>query len=141
MDPRFRTLLAWGWLVGYTALVFHLAVRPLPRLPELFGQFDKSLHALEYALLFWAASAAFLRSPLGAGAAYAALAYAVFVGALTEILQASVPGRSADAFDCVADFSGAGVALGVLWCWRHRLPAALFGKPALRKAPPKEVAG
>ena len=93
VDPRLRALLAWGWLVCYTALVFHLAVRPLPRLPELFGQFDKSLHALEYALLFWAASAAFLRSPLGAGAAYAALAYAVFVGALTEILQASVPGR------------------------------------------------
>jgi hypothetical protein len=45
----------------------------------------------------------------------------VFLGALTEWLQAYVPGRIMSAADLVADSAGALLGLGVGWLWARQL--------------------
>lgn len=48
----------------------------------------------------------------------------VVLGALTELMQAYVPGRSMSAADWVADSAGALLGLGVGWLWGRQ-----FNKP------------
>jgi VanZ family protein len=45
----------------------------------------------------------------------------VVLGALTEWLQAYVPGRSMSAADWVADSAGALLGLGLGWLWARQL--------------------
>jgi hypothetical protein len=48
----------------------------------------------------------------------------VILGALTEWLQAYVPGRSMSAADWLADSAGALLGLGLGWLWTRRLSKA-----------------
>jgi VanZ family protein len=92
-----------------------------PRVPDLLGGVsDKQMHAVAYAGLSTLACRA------AAGGALAAVSPAMAVtgwavatgyGALDEVHQAFVPGRSAEASDLVADASGAAVAAIGLWAW------------------------
>ena len=121
-------MLVWPFFISYTFLVFFLAVQPGRNISPFFSQHDKLLHALEYAFLFGAATAAFYRSFIGRrfAAAHAAMVYCLAIATATELLQLAVPTREASFLDFVADASGAGAAMGVLWCWKHKLPGGLF---------------
>jgi VanZ family protein len=109
-------------------VIFALSAQsnPLPFLPRRIFEFDKVLHAIEYAGLVALVTVG-LDRVTGAGLRGAA-ALAVVVGAcygLTdELHQALVPGRSADVHDWLADAAGAGVgailAVVALRWWRSR---------------------
>lgn len=120
-----------AWLVpalAYAGVIFALSAQanPLPFLPRRIFEFDKVLHAIEYAGLAALVTVG-LDRVTGAGLRSAA-ALAVVIGAgygLTdELHQALVPGRSADVHDWLADATGAGLgailAVVALRWWRSR---------------------
>ena len=84
---------------------------------------DKVVHTGIYALLgaLWQIGRSRPDRPLGQPRA--AWALATGFGALDEVHQSYVPGRSADPWDLLADAVGAlaGVALVRLWQTRHRI--------------------
>ncbi len=89
---------------------------------------DKAIHALEYAILGYLCAQAALRSwpdraPLRATLVGALVALAF--GLSDELHQAFVPGRSADAWDLLAD--GVGAMIGALV--RHARNGALSRRP------------
>lgn len=112
-----RWFLAWipFWL--YSFLIFQAAVLPPEKLPAILHRFDdKFFHFTEYACLFFLTLNAFektkwngwRRSSLGL-----AVLYGLFWGLVTELAQRSVPGRSAEFKDWLADTAGilAGLAI------------------------------
>ena len=119
------------WLLpslAYAALIFALSSQsnPLPFLPPRIFEFDKVLHAVEYAglaaLVTWG-----LDHVTDAGLRWAALvavAVGSFYGLTDEVHQAFVPGRGADVFDWCADTAGSALgallALLALRWWRSR---------------------
>jgi VanZ family protein len=104
-SPSFLSL--WAPPLAYTALIFVLAVVPVGVPPKVVGGQDKVAHFLEYALLSALLLRA-LRGRFGAAASFAlSVLLAASLGALTEIVQAVVPGRSAEPWDGVANALGA----------------------------------
>jgi VanZ family protein len=110
--------LLWLWLPVAldAALIFFLS--SIPRLPSPPGPFsDKHFHFASYALLaallVRALASARLRNVTGRIAAGAILLAALY-GVTDEIHQMFVPGRSADAYDLLADTLGAVAAAGLL---------------------------
>lgn len=124
----FRGTFVWAAFTIYTGLVFWFAVQPGAKLHPFFGQHDKSLHALEFGVLFLLAVSAFYRSTLRSLRPLWrwAMSYALVVGVATELLQTAIPGRQASWLDLAADFSGAGLMMGILWSCRDRLPPETF---------------
>lgn len=95
------------------AVLFYLGARPIA--VGLFpGPFDKLAHLVLYfviATLLWIAFDG--RLPL------LTVALASFIGALDEWHQASLPGRSADFADLLADVVAAVLAVALLRWWRR----------------------
>ena len=117
MRPGVSTALEWvgAWLppVLYSGLIFYLSsLSVLPAvLPEIPG-LDKVQHAMEYAILSGLMTRAVERGGHGAAGAsvFAISIWWCAVYALSdEMHQAFVAGRSADAWDWVADVAGAAV--------------------------------
>jgi VanZ family protein len=111
--PR-RWLVRWGPVVLYTLLI--LAVSSIPRLnpPGAWVGSDKIAHGIEYAIL---GALVFRAVPVrGVGAFAAAFGIALGVGAIDELYQSTVPGRSTSLYDWLADGAGGliGAALGSL---------------------------
>ncbi len=113
--------LPWAAWVAVLVLFAFVALPEAPQPPAL--NVDKVRHAAAYALLGALAG----RAMVGAGrrsgtfAFVAAFFTVLAVGAGTEIIQAFVPGRSADVVDLASDLAG-GVfgALAYLWAFAGR---------------------
>jgi hypothetical protein len=113
--------------VLYVVGVFYAGTRPDgPEIPWDFGQRDKVLHAAAFggmSVLLWRAmqfrwpEARFGRKLILAGGISALL------GALLEVWQSFVPGRSMDFFDWVADVIGIALAAGAVFLLRGWLTA------------------
>ncbi len=115
-------IMPWLLLVGLCGLIFWQSSGPLPpETPSLPG-LDKLVHAAVYALLAWLAARAFATLPWKAHAGlipWAAALFAALYGLSDEAHQSFVPGRSADAWDLVADTVG---ALGGALLYHLRTP-------------------
>ena len=120
----YRFLGYWLPTLGYCALIFWLSSSSTPVLPPAFYGADKVLHAIEYAILgILLARSIFSSKPrLSKGALVILIvALATLYGISDEVHQALVPGRSASAWDVLAD--GVGALCGV-FCYMGRIPEA-----------------
>lgn len=110
-------LLLRFWLpaAAYVAMVLFVGSRPNLRPPLSFENADKVLHILEYfGLGLFLTRAARATWVAAVPAALLALCVGILVGTCDELQQAHVPGRSASAFDLMADTVGLGLAPFVL---------------------------
>jgi len=115
---RAALLLALGW----AGVLWYLSDQPGLDVPPLFPMQDKFMHLGAYAVL---GALTMASRPLDRpathrneyiGVSLVAGAY----GILDEFHQSFVPGRDADVFDVLADFSGVLIgAAAVLWLWRR----------------------
>jgi VanZ family protein len=114
-----KRLALWAPVVGYMALVFYAS--SFSELPALATRVsDKLEHALAYAglgVLLVRALSGGLRRPVAARAAVVAVALAALYGASDELHQHFVPHRTMDAYDLLADTTGAAAAAGALYAW------------------------
>jgi VanZ family protein len=120
----------WLLLVGLCGLIFWQSSGPLPLDTPSPPGLDKIAHAAVYALLAWLAARAFATLPLKRPAGWVPWAAAVFAtlyGLSDEVHQSFVPGRSADAWDLLADAAGA--AIGALY-YRRSNPSRSGGSNA-----------
>jgi VanZ family protein len=121
-----------GWLrywlpvVAYAGLIFYLSSQSRPSPPTLWllaHLGDKTLHAIEYAILGILCYRAFAYAA-GDRAARSALMLAIITsigyGVTDEVHQAFVPQRHPNGWDLLADAIGATLAAS---CW-HWLPAS-----------------
>ena len=105
----------WAPVAGYCAAIYMVSSVPAKRLAfTLFPHADKVIHALEYGLLGILLARAF---GLGTGGLFrraeavaAAVLFCVAFGALDEVHQSYVPGRSLEFLDLFADVGGASLA-------------------------------
>jgi VanZ family protein len=117
---------AWGPAVTWAVLIFVLSSIPGKTLSpvQLFAGIDKVAHAGVYAVLGATVLLAARRTWALSGRASVLLAAALAVGygITDELHQLLVPGRSADAFDVVADGLGAlfGAFVAERRPWRTR---------------------
>ena len=117
-------LLAFLWM----AVLYYLSDQPSLPAPELFPHQDKFIHATAYAIL---AALLLLCMPLRTPGftrrqALTATLLASLYGLSDEFHQSFVPGRDADAFDWLADTSGALIStLLLVWLTRR-----IFAKDA-----------
>ena len=109
---RFLPAVAWA------SLIFLLSSQPrLPDLPLTFDGADKAAHALFFGIL--CALVVFGVGHRGRSALIAGVVVTSCYGALDEIHQMFVPGRSPDILDWVADTTGAALAASAM---RFRRP-------------------
>lgn len=95
------------------ALLFWLGSMPFAA--GLFpDRWDKVAH-----VFFYAALAMLLHVGMGGRRALLAIALTAAVGALDEWHQQTLPGRSSDWADWIADFLAASVAVGLMRWWRR----------------------
>lgn len=96
-------------LVGWVGLTFVLTSLPGARLPVGFAYADKAIHAAFYAVMGLLCGMWRRESGVPAGRAFLqALLFTALVGAVDEIHQAWIPGRSAELLDWAADVAGGG---------------------------------
>lgn len=113
--PR-RGLFLEYWLpvLLYVGLIFSLSSIHGSSIPTLFPNVDKLEHLLEYSLLGLLAGRA-IRFTLGGGrrllAVGGTLGMGALVGALDELYQRRVPGRSSDPTDWLTDIAAVGLAI------------------------------
>ena len=120
----------WLLLVGLCGLIFWQSSGPLPPRAFSLPGLDKRALKAVYALLAWLAARAFATLPSGAYAGlmpWAAALFAALYGLSDEVHQAFIPGRSADAWDLVADTAG---AAGGALLYRLRAPVPKRGQSA-----------
>jgi VanZ family protein len=101
----------------HAGVIFYLSSRPFPNLPVTFDHMDKIAHVGIFALLALLVAWGLLRAFPGwppVRALLLALLVAVAYGALDELHQRSVPGRTPDPMDLAADGVGAGTAVAAL---------------------------
>ena len=123
----------WAPVAGYCAAIYAVSSIPAKRVAfTLFPHADKVIHALEYGLLGILVVRAF---GLGTGgmlrrseAVAAAVFFCVAFGALDEVHQSYVPGRSLEFLDLFADVGGA--SLAALAYAKRMIPAAGGGGAA-----------
>jgi VanZ family protein len=108
----------WRWLAPAFVAAAILVITSWPTPPMPPGQWDKVIHASAYATLGlatgWAARPGSLRAWLRLAIAVSAF------GALDELHQRWIPGRSADPFDWLADTSGGAIGLAIMTARRTR---------------------
>jgi VanZ family protein len=111
---RYQIVLRAAFATALAALAVVLLL-PGPDLPNL-GLWDKLEHAIAFAV---PALLGFLAFPSSRHAWPLAFGLIMF-GAVCEVLQTFVPGRSASLVDLLADAVGVGVAGGLAWLARAR---------------------
>lgn len=116
---------AWLWWSAalYAGLILSLSSITAGSMPDIkmVWSHDKLIHAAEYAGFAWLVCGA-LRVRLSQRAAFAlAAVFCAGFGALDEVYQSTVPGRSSSVYDALADSIGAvmGAAFGSVW-WAGR---------------------
>ena len=101
----------WRWLAPALAAAAILVGTSIPRLPMPGGSWDKAWHFGGYALLGlalgWSVGGPWRRL------ARAAVGIALF-GALDELHQSWIPGRSTDPADWLADSAGGATGLALI---------------------------
>src|SRR5688572_22696129 len=113
-DTPARTVARCLCLLAAAAIIFELfyaGARP-PTAGWLVAPWDKVAHFALYsviAALLWTAAAGRM--------AFALVVVAVLVGALDELHQAGLPGRTSDAADFVADALAVTATIGLLSAW------------------------
>jgi len=105
----------WLPVLVYVGLIFALSSLHGPAVPDLFPNVDKLEHMLEYSLFGLLAGRA-IRFTLGGtghrlAAAFATIALGAVVGALDELYQSRVPGRSSDLLDWIVDVGAVAIAI------------------------------
>jgi VanZ family protein len=128
----------WLPVLLYVGLIFTLSSIHGSSVPKLFPNVDKLEHLLEYSLFGLLAGRA-IRFTLGAtrrrlAAALGTMALGAVVGALDELYQRRVPGRSSDVRDWIVDVAAVGIAVLVTQLI-HTRPIAGRGRPAARGNP------
>lgn len=125
-----RLLTHWLPLAAYAGAIFLLSGQPVPRQVPQLPLLDKLLHLMLYAGLGWFCCRAL--TPPGAGCASAGGAWrraamttllCTLYGLSDEWHQLTVPTRSADALDVLADLAG-GLAGALLFQGWERLRGA-----------------
>jgi VanZ family protein len=119
----------WGPALLFTAILFAASSRPT--LPvDLHSGSDKLVHFAAYSVLGVLLARGQLRS--GVSAAWVILV-GILIGGLDELYQSTIPNRSTDALDWLADSLGVvfGVFVFNLW-WRARTRE---GRPARHVEP------
>lgn len=128
----------WLPVATYAALIFYLSSLSHPEtyLPSALLELgDKTLHAIEYAVLGGLCYRAY-RYGASPWAAYHAVVLAIMTatgyGLTDELHQAFVPFREADVWDLLTDAVGATIgAVGGYWGYR-RLHEKVHGMPVKR---------
>lgn len=130
LDRRLRRALAALWWLGWLVILV-ACLRPQPELP--FDLSDKGWHFLGF-LAMSAGIVGFCHERRGL---LGWAAFALFMGALIEVLQAFVPGRSSELADLLADAAGvaAGTTIALLWL---RLVVERLRRPILDSLAPAE---
>ena len=105
----------WLPVLAYIGLIFALSSMHGSSIPGLFPNMDKLEHMLEYSLFGLLAGRA-IRFTLGGTrrrlfAAVCTMGLGALVGALDELYQRSVPGRSSDVVDWIIDVAAVGIAV------------------------------
>lgn len=115
--PGRRGLFVRYWLpvIAYIGMIFSLSSIHGSSVPDLFPGVDKLQHLLEYSLFGLLAGRA-IRFTLGPtkrrlAAAIGTMALGGVVGALDELYQRRVPGRSSDVMDWITDLGAIAVAV------------------------------
>ena len=120
-----RTVGLWGPVILVMAVIFCISSLPDAPLPE--GMSDKTGHTLGYTLLGLTvvrAMAGGLPRRITWSVALTAIAITTGYGALDEVHQRFVPGRTASAGDLLADASGAAIGTALCWAWGIIAPAS-----------------
>ena len=109
---RLSLLLALAWM----AVLFYLSHQPTLDTPMLFPGQDKLFHALAYGVLGFLLLGS--RAPAPDGFTELQIRSSILIASLygisDEFHQYFIPGRSADAWDWVADTLGAVIAVSLL---------------------------
>lgn len=116
-------LTRWLVLIAYAALIYYLSSQshPLGNIRMPFVGFDKLVHAGIYALFAGLCAWALEAWPaVKLEILLIALILTTLYGISDEWHQSFVPGREADPMDVLADFTGALLALRLLWWWARR---------------------
>ncbi len=97
-------------LVLWVAFTFLLTSVPNPRVEFPFPDFDKVVHfglygAMGFLCALWRKES----GNSAGGSVLSGLAFAAFAGAVDEIHQHWIPGRSMEFYDWLADASGGGI--------------------------------
>ncbi len=127
------TIGSWLFAAAYVGLIFSLSSIPGSDLPAPFAipHLDKVAHLLEYSLLGLLLGRAIrftLRGRRPAAAVGLTLLAGGAVGALDELYQRRIPGRSCDIRDWIVDVAAVGLSLALAqWAGaRRRRRAADF---------------
>ena len=119
---------AFGPPVAWAVLIFLASSIPQHAFPEsrIFTQ-DKVIHGAVYAVLALLVFRGIrVRNP--AAPAFSVIWRTILIcllyGALDELHQSYVPGRSCDVFDLIADVCGAGLAVAGALLWERRRSAS-----------------
>lgn len=125
----------WLPVIAYVAMIFSLSSIHGSSVPNFFPGVDKLEHLLEYSLFGLLAGRA-IRFTLGPtkrrlAAALGTMALGAMVGALDELYQRGVPGRSSDVRDWITDVGA--VAISVL------VTQLIHTRPIIRHASNKKV--
>lgn len=127
-----RWLVAFGPAIAYMLLIWALSSIPIQMDFSLVPLRDKGVHFLEYGTLSVLLTHA-LRATLtkrGALLIWASAALCTILwGALDEIHQAFVPGRSSDVGDLIADACGAAAGALVYLLYRRQRDRATLSRP------------
>ena len=121
-----RRRLYLALLVAWVVLTFFLTSFPNPRVPLLFRFADKVAHLGFYAVM--GLLCAFWRRESGVPAGRAileALFFTAVAGAVDEVHQYWIPGRSAEFFDWVMDALGGGIGAWFSVLLSHLLPSLI----------------
>lgn len=105
----------WLPVIAYVAMIFSLSSIHGSSVPTFFPGVDKLEHLLEYSLFGLLAGRA-IRFTLGPtkrrlAAAFGTMALGAAVGALDELYQRGVPGRSSDVRDWITDVGAVAIAV------------------------------
>ena len=112
-----NTFRLWGAVVLYMAAIFYMSALSDPPVP---AGTDKSLHGLAYlglAIVVLRALAGGLPRRIDMRVAIIGFLITVAYAATDELHQMFVPGRTADAFDLLADAGGATLGTAACWAW------------------------
>jgi len=125
----------WLPVIAYVAMIFSLSSIHGSSVPNFFPGVDKLEHLLEYSLFGLLAGRA-IRFTLGPtkrrlAASLGTMALGAMVGALDELYQRGVPGRSSDVRDWITDVGA--VAISVL------VTQLIHTRPIIRPASDKNL--
>ena len=96
----------WALVISYMAIIFFLSGQPSPSLPYGFSRGGFFLHMVEYGVLGFLLSWAFVSSGMARKFVFPVFLLGLFYGMTDELHQNLVPERDASLLDVTADGLG-----------------------------------